>query len=386
MVCFGTRPEAVKMAPVLAAAHRDAEVEMVTLVTAQHRELLDQVLRIFDIAPDYDLQLERTEPGLNLLASQILARIDTPLLEVRPQIVLVQGDTTSALMCSLAAFHRGIAVAHLEAGLRTHDLSSPYPEEGNRRAISQIANLHLAPTPFAKSQLLNEGVKDERVVVTGNTVVDALHMTLQSIASKDPLLTPRASRPVVLVTMHRRESWGEPMRGLALAVSRLAELYPHLRFVLPMHRNQGVRRVLYEVLDNKPSIQLVEPLDYEEFTRALSMCALVMTDSGGVQEEAPSLNKPVLLLRRETERPEGVTAGCVEVVGTNPDDIVAAASRLLESPARYHRMAAAPNPFGDGKAAARTLAALKNFLGMGARMPDFDPDPQQHMGTVPVGE
>jgi UDP-N-acetylglucosamine 2-epimerase (non-hydrolysing) len=350
MVLYGTRPELIKMAPVVRELRRLPEHFVpIVCTTAQHRDMLDPLQEVFALRPDHDLDLMRTDQGLNDLAARAFAALDAVLASERPELVLIQGDTTTAMVGALAAFHRRIPVGHVEAGLRTGDLRQPFPEEANRRVVDLVAELCFAPTRRAADALLAEGVPGARVFVTGNTVVDAL----QWAASRLP---PEADRDEVLITVHRRESFGAPLRRILAAVRELAAAFPEIRWVYPVHRNPNVLHPAEEALGGLPNVELLAPLDYLELVRRLRRARLVLTDSGGIQEEAPTFGKRVLVLRDTTERPEGVEAGVATVVGTGTERIVAAATALLRE------TAAGPvemvNPYGDGQAAARIGAIL----------------------------
>ncbi len=352
LAVYGTRPEAIKMAPVIAALQRRPDAFAVTLcTTGQHREMLDQVQDLFGLQPEVDLGLMRRDQTLNGLAAASLAAMDEVLVSRRPDWLLVQGDTTTAMTAALAAFHRGVRVGHVEAGLRTRDLRRPFPEEANRRIIDLLADALFAPTERAGAALLAEGCAAERIHVVGNTVIDALAML-----AGDPVEAPE--RREVLITVHRRESFGEPLRGIFAALRRLAESFPEVLFIYPVHRNPNVREPAFAILSGLPNLELCEPLDYRELVRRLRRCHLVLTDSGGIQEEAPTFGKPVLVLRETTERPEGVEAGVARLVGVDPERIVAEASRLLTCGEPYREMARAVNPYGDGRAAERIAAVL----------------------------
>ena len=368
MVVFGTRPEAIKVAPVVRALQEQSRFDLVTVATAQHRHMLDQVLKLFDIIPDVDLNMLTPRQTLSGMTERLLAELVPLLSSYRPDIVVVQGDTTTAFAASLAAYYSGIPVAHLEAGLRTGDIWSPYPEEANRRLISCLTALHLAPTPTSAANLLAETVAPHRVVVTGNTVIDALLWAVaNSSGYGDRALTDLDDdpRPVLLVTAHRRESWGRPLQQVGAALAELAAAEPDLRIVVPLHRNPVVREALLPRLDGHSNVTVVEPLDYAAFCQLMNRCHLILTDSGGIQEEGPSLGKPVLVMRDTTERPEGVKAGTARLVGTDPAVIVPEVRNLLHDRAEYERMAGAVNPYGDGRAAQRTVAAITHFFGAG---------------------
>lgn len=374
MTIYGTRPEAIKVAPVILALEASDTLRSVAVTTGQHREMLEQVNRLFQLHPTHDLDVFDPGQGLSRLASRALARLEPVFDEVAPDAVLVQGDTTTAFIGALAAFYGGVPVVHLEAGLRSGHLHSPFPEEGNRRLISQVAALHLAPTPTARGNLLREGIEARDVAVTGNTVIDALHhVTARHIPFSVPLLRQLEveGRPIVLVTVHRRESWGEPLECVGRAVRKLASAFPGHAFVLPLHLNPLVRRSMLPHLDEVPNAFAIDPLGYADFARLMGISHLVVTDSGGVQEEAPSLGKPVLVLRDNTERPEAVAAGTVKLIGTDEGRIFDEAANLLNSSDEYARMANAVNPYGDGLAAARSVAAIAELLGRGRRLPDF---------------
>jgi UDP-N-acetylglucosamine 2-epimerase (non-hydrolysing) len=374
---FGTRPEAIKMAPVVRTLRDSEGLEPVVAVTAQHRTMLDQVLDAFAIVPEHDLDIGRDGQSLGDITRRALEGLEALMAETRPDVVLLQGDTTTAFSAALAAFYTRVPVAHVEAGLRTGDPTSPYPEEVNRRLISQLATLHLAPTPAAVANLVADGVDPGTVVCTGNTVIDALHWIIAGPrpASSALLADLEADdRRLILVTVHRRESWGAPIAGVARALAAIARAHPDLVIVLPAHKNPAVRRSLLPALGGIANVRLVEPLPYDIFARVLQRSHLVVTDSGGIQEEAPSLGKPVLVIREVTERPEGVAAGTVALVGTDETRVANHIQALLGDPVRYAGMAQARNPYGDGRAAERSVAALRWLL-LGDRRPDeFRPD------------
>jgi UDP-N-acetylglucosamine 2-epimerase (non-hydrolysing) len=354
LIAYGTRPEAIKMAPVVGALKkRQGLFEVVVCATAQHRQMMDQVHQVFGLEADIDLDLMRSDQTLNDLSSRCLVAIDDVLADHAPDWVLVQGDTTTAMVVALAAFHRGIRVGHVEAGLRTGDLRHPFPEEANRRIIDVFADALFAPTSGSANALLAEGVASERVFVTGNTGIDAL---LQA-ADRD---TDREVEDEVLITVHRRESFGGPIREIFRAIRELSERFPDTRWVYPVHRNPNVRRAADEVLQGRPNLELHEPFDYLELVQHLRSARLILTDSGGIQEEAPTFSKPVLVLRKTTERPEGVEAGVSRLVGADRELIVAETVRLLTDEDEYRRMTAAANPYGDGKAAERIAQILAN--------------------------
>jgi UDP-N-acetylglucosamine 2-epimerase (non-hydrolysing) len=352
LAVYGTRPEAIKMAPVISALRRRPEAFEVTVcTTGQHREMLDQVQRLLGLTPDLDLRLMRPDQTLNGLASGTLAALDEVLAARAFDWLLVQGDTTTAMAAALAAFHRRVRVGHVEAGLRTGDLARPFPEEANRRIVDAMADALFAPTELAGRTLHAEGCAAERVHVVGNTVIDALSTISQGLAE-----TPE--QPEVLITVHRRESFGAPLHEIFTALRRLAESFPGVRFIYPVHRNPNVTGPAHERLGGLPNLELHEPFDYRELVRRLMRCRFALTDSGGIQEEAPTFGKPVLVLRETTERPEGVDAGVARLVGTDAERIFAEASRLLTSEAAYLEMARSVNPYGDGHAAERIAAIL----------------------------
>lgn len=357
---MGTRPEAIKLCPLVKRLCEDVERFRVHVcATAQHREMLDGAMALFGVRPDSDLDLMLPGQGLNSLLARLIAAFDPILDSIRPDWVLVQGDTTTAMGCALAAFHRGIRVGHVEAGLRTGDLQAPFPEEFNRRVVALCADLHFAPTRRAADNLLREGVSPLNVTVTGNTVVDALNVFAQR-----PWTTPACleglddGRSLVLVTAHRRESFGEPMECIVRAVARLAASHPDHTFVLPVHPNPAVRTAMEAGLGGVPGVHLVPPLDYLDLVQVLRRSRIVLTDSGGIQEEAPALGVPALVLRELTERPEGVESGNAILVGTDEEKIVSQAGRLLNDPEAHRAMAEIANPYGDGRACERIRDAL----------------------------
>jgi UDP-N-acetylglucosamine 2-epimerase len=365
LTVFGTRPEAIKMAPVVRALAAAPGVRSLVCVTAQHRQMLDQVLDLFSIHPDYDLDLMRAGQGLTYVTTGVLERFGEVLRAERPDRILVQGDTTTAMAAALAAFYEKIPVGHVEAGLRTGNVFSPWPEEMNRRIATLIADLHFAPTGESRDNLLREGVDPARIVVTGNTVIDALFDAVAildadpaRVAALDaalPALDP--AKRLILVTGHRRENFDGGLERVAQGLLRLARR-GDVEIVYPVHLNPNVQLAANAVLGGHPSVHLIPPLDYLPFVNLMRRAALIVTDSGGVQEEAPSLGKPVLVTRDTTERPEAVSAGTVLLVGTDPDHLVAQANRLLDDPAAYAAMSFAHNPYGDGHAAARILEAV----------------------------
>ena len=360
---FGTRPEAIKMAPVVAELRARPGIDCSVAVTGQHREMLDEMLDLFGILPDHDLDLMTAGQTPSQVAARVLAGIDELIAKCEPNWVVVQGDTTTAMAVGLGAFHAGVRVAHVEGGLRTHDRRQPFPEEFNRRVVSMVADLHFAPTAAAQANLLAEGIPDTDVIVTGNTVVDAF----VEMAGRpfDPAGTPLEGLPLddgrlVVLTAHRRESFGAPLNEALLAARHLVERYDDVRIVYPVHPNPDVQTAAFEVLGDVDRVHLVAPLDYRCFVGLLSAAELILTDSGGIQEEAPSVGVPVLVLRDVTERPEAVEAGTARLVGTSAARITAEASGLLDDPVAYQAMAGAMNPYGDGRARIRIADALES--------------------------
>jgi UDP-N-acetylglucosamine 2-epimerase (non-hydrolysing) len=370
LVVFGTRPEAIKMAPVVASLRESAEIETRVCVTGQHREMLDQVLDLFKIEPDFDLNLMSAGQSLSALSARLLEAVSGLLATWEPELVLVHGDTTTTAMTSTACFYQRIAVGHVEAGLRTGDLMSPWPEEFNRRLAGLVSRLHFAPTVQARDNLLREGVPESWVHVTGNTVIDSLLQVAGRLDADEALsraLDKRFSflnptKRVVLVTGHRRENFGDGMRSICAALRALSRR-GDIEIVYPVHRNPNVRAPVEQMLAQQPNIHLIDPQDYLTFVYLMKRCTVLLTDSGGVQEEAPSLGKPVLVMRDATERPEAIEAGTVELVGTDAGRIERRVSDLLDDEGLYSAMVGRPNPFGDGKAAARIISAVSAYLG-----------------------
>jgi UDP-N-acetylglucosamine 2-epimerase (non-hydrolysing) len=381
MVIYGTRPEAVKVAPLIQALDRSGVFTPVVVVTAQHRSMLDQVNAVFGVRPDFDLDIHRPGQTLTEITTRALSGVRSVLAQQRPDAVVVQGDTTTVFAAALAAFYEQIPVVHLEAGLRTGDPYSPYPEEINRRLTTRLAALHLAPTRTSKANLLTENVEEASIVVTGNTVIDALLWAVpRQRGYSDPALAglDACDAPVLLVTAHRRESWGEPLRAVGRALARIAAAHRDLRIVFPVHRNPVVRDAVLPALRDVRNVIVTEPLPYGSFCRLMNRATVILTDSGGVQEEGPSLGKPVLVMRETTERPEAVRAGTVKLVGTDEDVIAGTVGRLLTDPAAYAAMANAVNPYGDGQAAQRAVAALAHHFRLGPAPDEFTspaPDP-----------
>lgn len=362
-ITLGTRPEAIKLAPVIQNFRGCPAFDTHVILTGQHREMVEQVMQLFELNADRDLEIMQTKQTLTDITCRSLQGLEMVFKQIQPQLVIVQGDTTTAFAATLAAFYQKIPVGHVEAGLRTDDLLNPYPEEANRRLISQLAQLNFAPTPLAVENLNRSGVVGA-IHQTGNTVIDAL----LTVAKRQPPCEVRGldweKYRVLLATVHRRENWGEPLRDIAQGFLQILEQFPDTALLLPLHRNPTVREPLQEMLGNHTRIFLTEPLDYGELVGAIARCYLLLTDSGGLQEEAPSLGKPVLVLRETTERPEAIAAGTAKLVGTNPATIRAAAGELLSDASAYQTMATAINPFGDGHAAERILGIVKNYFGL----------------------
>ncbi|TEB13635.1 non-hydrolyzing UDP-N-acetylglucosamine 2-epimerase [Pelotomaculum propionicicum] len=374
LAVFGTRPEAIKMAPLVKELEKHpAEINCKVAVTAQHREMLDQVLSLFEISPAYDLDIMRHGQNLFDITSRALAGLEKVLTREKPDLVLVHGDTTTTFVAALASFYLQIPVGHVEAGLRTRNKFSPFPEEANRHLTGVLADLNFAPTATARQNLLEEGVPPEKIFVTGNTVIDALLATVRpGYRFNDEMLDgiDYDSRRVLLVTTHRRENLGEPMRDIYRALREVVECYPDVEVVFPVHKNPAVRNVVEEELAGLARVHMVEPMDYQPFANLIDRSYLVLSDSGGIQEEAPSRGKPVLVLRNTTERPEAVEAGTVRLVGTDRLKVAGETRRLLDNKDFYNKMANAVNPYGDGRASTRIVQAIKFHFGISAARPD----------------
>ncbi len=373
-ITLGTRPEAIKLAPVIQAFRQAPEFETHVVLTGQHREMVAQVMELFHLHADRDLDIMQPQQTLTDITCRSLQGLETYFRELQPQLVIVQGDTTTAFSAALAAFYQQIPVGHVEAGLRTDDLLNPFPEEANRRLISQITHLHFAPTATAVGHLHKSGVVGQ-VHQTGNTVIDAL---LAVAATHPPCSIPGLAweqHRVILATVHRRENWGAPLHNIAQGFLNILETCPDTALLLPLHRNPTVREPLTALLGEHPRVFLTEPLDYGQLVGAMQRCTLLLTDSGGLQEEAPGLGKPVLVLRETTERPEAIAAGTAKLVGTDPATIATAAVELLTQPAAYEAMAKAVNPFGDGQASARIVAIVRDFLRKDGHRLDSTPEP-----------
>lgn len=370
LTIFGTRPEAIKMAPVVTALQNNDFFDARVCITAQHREMLDQVLALFKIEPDYDLNIMKQGQSLTDITSRILIELEHVISEWRPDVVLVHGDTTTTLATSLAAFYQQVPVAHVEAGLRTGCLYSPWPEEANRKLTAVLASIHFAPTDKAKENLLKEGIHSDSILVTGNTVIDALLEVVSHIEKEPsfedelkqllPELNP--ANKLILITGHRRENFGQGFENICAAIEQLINEFQDIEFVYPVHLNPNVQVPVKRILGGLKRVHLIEPLDYLPFVDLMKKSYLILTDSGGIQEEAPSLGKPVIVMRDNTERPEAVTAGTVKLVGTKADSIVAEVSLLLSDDIEYKRMSAAHNPYGDGKASSRIVSHLKSYF------------------------
>lgn len=366
MTIFGTRPEAIKMAPVVKALAEAPDMDPIVTVTAQHRDMLDQVLRLFDITPDYDLNIMSPGQTLYDVTDRALLGLKSVLEEAKPDVVLVHGDTTTTFAGALASFYQEIPVGHVEAGLRTGNIYSPFPEEMNRKLTGSLATYHFAPTSSSESNLVKENINQDHLYVTGNTVIDALATTVREdyVFEEEAINALDSTKRIVLVTTHRRENLGEPMRHVYGAIRQLVEEFEDIQIVFPVHKNPKVRQVVQEELGTVERVTLIDPLDYEPFANLMAKSYLILTDSGGIQEEAPALGKPVLVLRDTTERPEAVTAGTVRLVGTDKDAVHDAAYELLHDQDAYKIMSNSVNPYGDGQASRRIVEALRHeFLG-----------------------
>lgn len=367
MSVFGTRPEAIKMCPLVKALEADPRCESIVCVTAQHREMLDSALEFFGVKPDYDLNIMKRGQTLTTITADVILGLESVMKEAKPDIVLVHGDTTTSFAAGLAAFYAMIPVGHVEAGLRTYDRYSPYPEEINRNLTTKLATLHFAPTELNRSQLAAEAVT-ENVFVTGNTALDAFKYTVKpdyTFADEKLKALDFDKEKIITVTAHRRENQNGGIENVCRAILEISKRHPELRFVYPVHLSPAVRNVVLPLLDNHPRVTLTEPVDVADMHNLLSKSYFIMSDSGGIQEEAPSFHKPVLVLRTETERPEAAEAGTVKVIGTDTDRIVAEAETLLTEPAEYNRMASAVNPYGDGKASEYIIEAICGYFGGG---------------------
>lgn len=373
MMVFGTRPEAIKMAPLVLKLKADERFDEVTVVTAQHREMLDQVLEIFNIKPDYDFNIMKKNQSLEGITSKVMLKLADVITKEQPDIVLVHGDTTTSFAASLASFYQQRPIGHVEAGLRTWNKYSPFPEEMNRQMTDDLADIYFAPTKLSKENLLSENHQAENIFITGNTAIDALQETVKDDYHHKVLDLIEPNHRVILVTMHRRENQGEPMRRVFKVMKEVVDSHDDVEIIYPVHMSPKVQEVAHEILGNDPRIHLIAPLDVVDFHNLAKRSYFIMTDSGGVQEEAPALNKPVLVLRDTTERPEGVKAGTLKLVGTQVDDVRAAMLQLLEDKSAYDKMANAKNPYGDGHASDRIMDAIAYYFSdkKGQRPKDF---------------
>ncbi|MBH9985038.1 non-hydrolyzing UDP-N-acetylglucosamine 2-epimerase [Lactobacillus sp. M0390] len=374
MMVFGTRPEAIKMAPLVLKLKADERFDEVTVVTAQHREMLDQVLEIFNIKPDYDFNIMKKNQSLEGITSKVMLKLADVITKEQPDIVLVHGDTTTSFAASLASFYQQRPIGHVEAGLRTWNKYSPFPEEMNRQMTDDLADIYFAPTKMSKENLLSEHHQVENIFITGNTAIDALQETVKDDYHHKVLDLIEPNHRVILVTMHRRENQGEPMRRVFKVMKEVVDSHDDVEIIYPVHMSPKVQEVAHEILGNDPRIHLIAPLDVVDFHNLAKRSYFIMTDSGGVQEEAPALNKPVLVLRDTTERPEGVKAGTLKLVGTQVDDVRAAMLQLLEDKSAYDKMANAKNPYGDGHASDRIMDAIAYYFSdkKGQRPKDFE--------------
>lgn len=368
MTVFGTRPEAIKMAPLVKALEYDAELEPMIVVTAQHREMLDSVLHTFNIKPHYDLNIMEEGQTLSDITSRAMTKLEDVIKKERPDMVLVHGDTTTTFSGALAAFYNKVAIGHVEAGLRTRHKYAPFPEEVNRQMVSNLADLHFAPTKGAANNLLQENKSPDSIIITGNTAIDTLELTMQKEYTSD-IIRKHQGKRIILLTVHRRENVGQPMINIYKAMRKIVDEYEDIVIVSPLHLNPKVRELAYEYLGEHERIELIEPLDVVDFHNFANKAYLILTDSGGIQEEAPSLNKPVLVLRDVTERPEGVTAGTLKVVGTDFDNVFKSTTEILENQMIYDQMALTQNPYGDGNASLRICESIKYYFGLTSKMP-----------------
>lgn len=377
MSVFGTRPEAIKMAPLVKALEATEEIHSIVCVTAQHREMLDQVLEVFDIQPDYDLDIMKSKQTLTDITIRALKGLEEVMEDAKPDLVLVHGDTSTTFVGALAAFYQKIKIGHVEAGLRTFDKYQPFPEEMNRKLTGSLADFHFSPTQLAKEHLLAEGISEDIIYITGNTAIDALGLTIEEeYTFKETLLNtiPFTERKVITMTAHRRENLGQPLENICRAVARIVEEYEEIEVVYAVHKNPVVRETVNQYLGNHPRIHLLDPLDMKDMHNLLQRSYLVLTDSGGLQEEVPSMGKPVLVLRNVTERPEGVKAGTLKLVGIEEEAIYKMTKKLLDEEEAYQEMAQAVNPFGDGKASRRIVDAILHAFGRVKEKPaDFHP-------------
>lgn len=361
MVVFGTRPEAIKVIPVIKELEAREDTNPIVCVTAQHREMLDQILKEFSIKPDYDLNIMKPDQALSEITTNVLIGLEEVIKQAKPDIVLVHGDTTTTFAGALAAFYNGTTIGHLEAGLRTYDKYSPYPEEMNRQMVSNLADIHFAPTNKSKQNLLKEA-KSNNIYVTGNTAIDALKLTIKENYKNSQIDDFTENDKIILLTSHRRENIGTPMENIFRAVKRITEQYENVKVIYPVHKNPKVREIADRILGGESRIKLIEPLDVIDFHNLMNKSYLILTDSGGIQEEAPSLGKPVLVLRNTTERPEGIKAGTLKLVGTDESEIYNQTKILLDNKEEYNKMAKASNPYGDGFASKRIVDAIIDYF------------------------
>ena len=368
MTIFGTRPEAIKMAPLVKKMEEYEEIESIVCLTAQHREMLDMVVELFDIKPNYDLNVMKHGQTISDITVKVLKGIEEVLIKEKPHIVLVHGDTSTTFVGALAAFYQKIKVGHVEAGLRSGNIYSPYPEEMNRRLTTNLASIHFAPTDGNYNNLIKEGVDEKNIFITGNTVIDAL----LSVVKKDYIFENQLlnnidyeNKKVIVMTCHRRENWGKPMEDIFTSVKELAQENKEVEVIFPVHLNPNIRSLANSIMGDQENIHLIEPLDYEPFANLLNKAYLILTDSGGIQEEAPALGKPILVMRTETERPEAAEAGTVKIIGVEKDNIKEGVNLLLNDKYEYEKMANAINPYGDGSAAEKTVEALLSYFGYG---------------------
>lgn len=362
MSIFGTRPEAIKMAPLVKELEKRENIESIVCVTAQHREMLDQVLETFDIKPDYDLNIMKQGQTLGDVTTRALTGLEEVIKEARPDIVLVHGDTTTTFAGALAAFYNQVAIGHVEAGLRTDNKYSPYPEEMNRQMVDRLSDMYFAPTEISKNNLLKENINESKIYITGNTAIDAMSTTVDKNYTHKELEWIKPGERMILLTAHRRENLGEPMRHIFRAIKRIVDEFDDVKVIYPIHMNPKVREVANEVFDGDDKVKLIEPLEVFDFHNFQNKSYIILTDSGGIQEEAPSLGKPVLVLRDTTERPEGISAGTLKLVGTDEDNIYEETKRLLTDSKEYERMSKASNPYGDGHASERIVDAIVEYF------------------------
>lgn len=360
MSIFGTRPEAIKMAPLVKELESRKEIESIVCVTAQHREMLDQVLETFDIKPNYDLDIMKQGQTLSDITSRVLTGLENIIKEVKPDIVLVHGDTTTTFAGALAAFYNQVAIGHVEAGLRTYDKYSPFPEEMNRQMVDCMTDMYFAPTKLSKDNLLKQNIDENKIYITGNTAIDAMSKTVDKNYKHKELEWIKDDERMILLTAHRRENLGEPMRNIFRAIKRITDEFEDVKVIYPIHKNPKVREIAKEIFGNTNKIKLIEPLEVFDFHNFQNKSYIIMTDSGGIQEEAPSLGKPVLVLRDTTERPEGIDAGTLKLVGTDEETIYKEAKRLLTNKEEYNKMSHASNPYGDGTASKKIVDAIIN--------------------------